>query len=289
MKFLDIAGLRKFLALLLTKVVAAINEVANKVTNIEGDYLSKSNGGTIDGTLKTDDVQVGKWQNGLPVEDIDPSTNQNRAAGSLRVNGTTELFGEIKTHGQSVDFGDVNVSGKITAGNGVFDDMDIYGDLDMHGYNINNVQSITVSGTVRGNTYKAPKLDATDVSGTRIGKATEPYADAYITNIHGALDGNADSADKLNTSAGSVTKPIYFNGGKPVACTHELNATVPSNAKFTDTVYTHPNTSGNKHIPSGGKSGQILRWSADGTAAWGADNMADFVELTAAQLTDLTT
>ena len=36
--------------------------------------------------------------------------------------------------------------------------------------------------------------------------------------------------------------------------------------------YSHPTTSGNKHIPSGGSSGQILRWSADGTAAWGADN-----------------
>lgn len=27
-----------------------------------------------------------------------------------------------------------------------------------------------------------------------------------------------------------------------------------------------------KHIPSGGSSGQILRWSSDGTAAWGADS-----------------
>lgn len=36
--------------------------------------------------------------------------------------------------------------------------------------------------------------------------------------------------------------------------------------------YVHPTTSGNKHIPSGGSSGQILRWSADGTAVWGADN-----------------
>ena len=35
-----------------------------------------------------------------------------------------------------------------------------------------------------------------------------------------------------------------------------------------DTKYIHPTTSGNKHIPSGGKSGQILGWSADGTAAW---------------------
>lgn len=39
-----------------------------------------------------------------------------------------------------------------------------------------------------------------------------------------------------------------------------------------DTVYTHPITSGNKHIPTGGSSGQILRWSADGTAVWGSDN-----------------
>ena len=37
-------------------------------------------------------------------------------------------------------------------------------------------------------------------------------------------------------------------------------------------TYTHPTTAGNKHIPSGGASGQILRWSASGTAVWGADN-----------------
>ena len=36
--------------------------------------------------------------------------------------------------------------------------------------------------------------------------------------------------------------------------------------------YVHPTTAGNKHIPAGGTSGQILRWSADGTAVWGVDN-----------------
>ena len=41
---------------------------------------------------------------------------------------------------------------------------------------------------------------------------------------------------------------------------------------FTDTKYTHPTTSGNKHIPSGGSSGQILRWDSDGTATWGSDS-----------------
>ena len=50
----------------------------------------------------------------------------------------------------------------------------------------------------------------------------------------------------------------------------------------TDTKYTHPTTSGNKHIPSGGSSGQILRWSADGTAVWGEDNNTTYSNMTAA-------
>lgn len=49
------------------------------------------------------------------------------------------------------------------------------------------------------------------------------------------------------------------------------------------TTYTHPTTSGNKHIPSGGSSGQYLKWSADGTAVWadapsgGETSAADYV------------
>ena len=34
-------------------------------------------------------------------------------------------------------------------------------------------------------------------------------------------------------------------------------------------VYTHPTTSGYKHIPTGGAVNQVLEWSADGTAKWG--------------------
>ena len=39
--------------------------------------------------------------------------------------------------------------------------------------------------------------------------------------------------------------------------------------------YVHPSTSGNKHIPSGGSSGQYLKWSSDGTATWSAIAAAD--------------
>lgn len=72
---------------------------------------------------------------------------------------------------------------------------------------------------------------------------------------------------------GSATQPVYMNAGVPTACSYSLNKTVPSDAKFTDTVYTHPTSSGNKHIPSGGSSGKLLRWNSDGTAEWsGATN-----------------
>ena len=52
--------------------------------------------------------------------------------------------------------------------------------------------------------------------------------------------GAATSANKLNTDAGSATNPVYFANGIPVKTTYTLGASVPSGAKFTDTVYTLP-------------------------------------------------
>lgn len=51
------------------------------------------------------------------------------------------------------------------------------------------------------------------------------------------FNGNASSASKLTTNAGSATQPVYFSGGVPTACSYQLNKTVPSNAVFTDTTY----------------------------------------------------
>jgi len=71
----------------------------------------------------------------------------------------------------------------------------------------------------------------------------------------------------------TIPTSLPANGGNSSTVNgHTVNSNVPANAKFTDTVYSHPTSSGNKHIPSGGSSGQILRWAADGTATWGSDN-----------------
>lgn len=66
---------------------------------------------------------------------------------------------------------------------------------------------------------------------------------------------------------------------------HTVAADVPSGAKFTDTVYTHPTAAGNKHIPAGGASGQILKWAADGTAAWDNDNNTTYNDMKGASTT----
>lgn len=54
-------------------------------------------------------------------------------------------------------------------------------------------------------------------------------------NFIGKLTGNADTATKLTSSAGSATQPVYFSDGKPVATTYTLGKSVPASAVFTDT------------------------------------------------------
>ena len=74
---------------------------------------------------------------------------------------------------------------------------------------------------------------------------------------------------KLDAASADYIKSLSLSG-QTLTVTKGDDTT--STLTTQDTVYTHPTTSGNKHIPSGGSSGQILRWSADGTAAWGDDN-----------------
>lgn len=64
------------------------------------------------------------------------------------------------------------------------------------------------------------------------------YAAASHTHNYagsGIAGGSANSAIKLDSSAGSAIQPVYFKDGKPVATTYTLNKTVPADAKFTDT------------------------------------------------------
>lgn len=84
-------------------------------------------------------------------------------------------------------------------------------------------------------------------------KATTTSATFPGTIIATTFSGNATSATKLTTSAGSATQPVYFSDGKPVACTYTLGKSVPSDAVFTDTkvqtATTNPTSATTYYVP----------------------------------------
>ncbi|WP_270386683.1 pyocin knob domain-containing protein [Blautia hansenii] len=68
---------------------------------------------------------------------------------------------------------------------------------------------------------------------SELGAAAASHTHNYAGSS--SAGGAANSANMLNANAGSSTQPVYFTGGKPVACTYTLGKSVPSNAVFTDT------------------------------------------------------
>lgn len=127
--------------------------------------------------------------------------------------------------------------------------------------------NISVSIVIRGNGFTvntAANWSATTTSPTF--NETIPL----IRGMFGNLSGNASSASKLTTNAGSAIQPVYFSGGVPTACSYQLNKTVPSNAVFTDTD-TKVTSAANHYAPST-VSGQDKSASASGgTAGWSID------------------
>lgn len=62
---------------------------------------------------------------------------------------------------------------------------------------------------------------------------------SYATNAGSAS--SATTASKLGTTTkGSSIQPIYLDKGTPTTCSYTIEKSVPWNAQFTDTKYTHP-------------------------------------------------
>ncbi len=82
-----------------------------------------------------------------------------------------------------------------------------------------------------------------------------------------AYNANNYSLPLASSSVRGGVKIGYTQSGKnyPVQLSSEK---MYVNVPWTDTVYTHPTSSGYKHIPSGGSSGQYLKYSSSGTAQW---------------------
>ena len=112
------------------------------------------------------------------------------------------------------------------------------------------------------------KLDDINISSLNYTHPTDPgYKHIPVGGKSGQIlrwdsDGNAKWDDEV-----SIVTYSNVTNTTDGLMKHEDKVkldTISENANF----YEHPNTSGNRHIPSGGKSGQILKWNSDGSAKW---------------------
>lgn len=193
--------------------------------------------------------------------------------------------------------GGVKSGGDVTISSGVITVND-----DSHNHVISNVDGLQSALDAKADAshshndlyYTEDEIDATvaELESAISGKAASSHSHSDATTSASGFMSASDKSKLAGIATGAEVNQNAFSnvtvGSTTIAAdgkTDTLTLVAGSNVTLTpdatndkitiaatDTVYTHPTTAGNKHIPSGGSSGQILRWSADGTAAWGADN-----------------
>ena len=85
-------------------------------------------------------------------------------------------------------------------------------------------------------------------------------SNAFNSTSYSTASGVEDNADVTDTA--NVVAALTAGTNVQIAANGTISAT------DTDTVYVHPTTAGNKHIPTGGAAGQFLKYSSSGTAVW---------------------
>ena len=125
---------------------------------------------------------------------------------------------------------------------------------------IPTVNNATLTIQKNGTTVKTFTANA---SSNVTANITVPTKVSELTNDSGFLTSH-QSLSNYSTLANTV-KSLSISG-------KTITVTPGSGDAYTlttqDTTYTHPTSSGNKHIPSGGSSGQFLGYDSDGTAKW---------------------
>ena len=169
---------------------------------------------------------------------------------SPTTSGTTKAF---------IDTIEQDANGNITVTKKTFDESTLNSDIITSGI-INVTNTANINKVVTDNLEQSgdnfvfadsngniiAKIDSNGLKTTNI-EATNNISttDLTVTNtINGSISGNAESANKLNTDAGTNTKPVYFENGIPVQCDDTLDVNINWNniinpPNETDTISGH--------------------------------------------------
>lgn len=118
-----------------------------------------------------------------------------------------------------------------------------------------------------------PAQAGTIITSATIGSQSVNYANSAGNATNATNATKATTADKLGTSAGTTTQPVYFKDGKPVVIGYTIAKSVPADAKFTDTNtwrgIQDNLTSNSKDQSLSAAQGKALKTLVDGKAAAG--------------------
>ena len=135
---------------------------------------------------------------------------------------------------------------------------------------------ITNLQTADANNLKTAK----DYTDTKVAALVDSAPETLDTlkELSDALGNDANFAATMATNLGNKADKNHGHGNATTSAAGFMSKDdkakldgIAANANN----YVHPTSSGNKHIPAGGSSGQFLKWSADGTAVWAANPNTD--------------
>lgn len=148
---------------------------------------------------------------------------------------------------------------------------------------------VTVAGTAGGISFLVGDDLRFSASTDSFYKVDNTDAVASVQGKTGAVTLSASEVGALATPTGTfATNKVIVAGsaaGTSQYSPYTIDKSVPSNAVFTDTVYTHPTTDGNLHVPATGTTNNgkaLVAGATAGSAAWRALVTSDIGGLAAA-------
>lgn len=114
--------------------------------------------------------------------------------------------------------------------------------------------------------YALSKNDFTDALLEKV-NSVEKNANNYALPVATADElGGVKLGSDIVQALSAVSPKSVFSRTYPIQ--KDDNGRLVVNVPWANTTYSHPTTSGYKHIPTGGSAGQYLGWDSDGVAKW---------------------
>ena len=198
-------------------------DIPTKISELENDSNFLTEHQDLSSYAKTEDIPTELPANGGNADTVNNHTvNTDVPSDAVFTDtvytlpkATTELLGGVMPDGTTITVDENGVISAVCSGEG---------------------GSVTIDSAL-SDTSENPVQNKIITSALN-NKAESNHVHSYAGSS--SEGGSATSAVKLDSSAGSTVNPVYFSNGKPVACSYTLGKSVPSNAVFTDTVYTLP-------------------------------------------------